>query len=107
MWTIFKTEMLIYHSKPYLEEKILFGKVTHLQEPNIRKMSARDMFRNENSMFDSGPSITCCQNHCKLLFSETDNCIEFKFQCQINHGPEKDLEFSVPIQTPDRNFSNF
>ena len=29
-WPIFKTKMLIYQSKANLDEKILFGKITHL-----------------------------------------------------------------------------
>ena len=42
----------------------------------------------------------------KLKFiSETDNGIEFEFQCQINHGPKGNVEFSIPIQSPYRQFS--
>ena len=32
------------------------------------------------------------------LISETDNGNELEFQCQINHGPEWNMEFSIPIQ---------
>ena len=38
--------------------------------------------------------------------SDTDNCTEFKKQCHINHGVEWNVEFSIPIKTPCRNFSN-
>ena len=41
------------------------------------------------------------------LIPETDNCIEFECQCQINHGPEENVEFWIPIKTPYRLFSNF
>ena len=34
----FKTKMLIYQSKANLDEKILFGKITHYLDPEIRKM---------------------------------------------------------------------
>ena len=30
MWPIIKTKMLIFQSKAKLDEKILFGKITHL-----------------------------------------------------------------------------
>ena len=36
---------------------------------------------------------------------ELDNPIDFGWQ--INHGPEWHMEFSIPIQTPYRHFSNF
>ena len=38
MRPILKIEMLIYQSKANLDEKILFGKVTHHLEAEIRKM---------------------------------------------------------------------
>ena len=40
------------------------------------------------------------------FIAETDNCIGFEFQYQINHGPERNVEFSIPIQTPYRQFFN-
>ena len=44
----------------------------------------------------------------KLKFiSETDNGIEFECQCQINYGPEMNVEFSIPIQIPYSYFSDF
>ena len=52
---IFKTEMVINQSKANLDEKILFGKITHHLDPEIRKMQVRGMFGNENSTFHSGP----------------------------------------------------
>ena len=50
-----KTEMLIYLSKANLAQKILFGKITHHLDPEIRKMLERGMFGNKNSTFHSGP----------------------------------------------------
>ena len=48
-------EMLSYQSKANLDEKILFGKVTHLLGPKIRNILVRGLCGNENSTFDSGP----------------------------------------------------
>ena len=42
-WLIFKTRSLIYQSQANLHEKILFGKITHLDDPIIRKMPARSV----------------------------------------------------------------
>ena len=55
MRPIFKTEMLIYQSKANLDEKILFGKITHHLDPEIRKMLVNGKFGNEDSTFQSGP----------------------------------------------------
>ena len=41
------------------------------------------------------------------MLSETDNGIGFEFHFQINHGPEWNVEFLIPIQTPRRHFCNF
>ena len=38
--SMLKTEMLIYHSKPNFDEKILFVRITYLENPKVRKMSA-------------------------------------------------------------------
>ena len=32
---------------------------------------------------------------------ETDKGIEFEIQCRVNHGPEWNVEISIPIQTPN------
>ena len=40
MRPILKTRMLIYQSKAYLDEKILFGKINLHLDPEIRKMLA-------------------------------------------------------------------
>ena len=37
MWQIFKTKMLIYHSKAILYVKILFSNITHLVDSEFRK----------------------------------------------------------------------
>ena len=43
MLPIFKTKILIYQSMANLDEKILFGKITHHLDPDIGKMLVRDM----------------------------------------------------------------
>ena len=55
MRPILKTEMFIYQSKINLDEKILFGSIPHLTDPEIRKMLVKGMFGNKNSTFYSGP----------------------------------------------------
>ena len=55
MRPIFKTEMLIYQSKANLDEAILFGKITHYVDLEIRKMLSRSMFVNEYFTCHSGP----------------------------------------------------
>ena len=44
MLPIFKIEVLIYESKANLDQKILFGKITHLQDPTVRKMPVRGLY---------------------------------------------------------------
>ena len=36
-------------------QKFLFGEITHCLDPKIREVLIMDLFRNENSTFDSGP----------------------------------------------------
>ena len=55
MWLIFKTEILINQSKAKLDEKILFGKITHLQDPKVIKCLYGVCMVIENYMFHSGP----------------------------------------------------
>ena len=40
---MFKIEMLIFQPTANLDEKVLFDKITHMQEPNIRKMPVRSL----------------------------------------------------------------
>ena len=48
--------MLIYQSKKAnLDMKILFDNITHLIDPEIRKMLERGLFGNQDSTFCSGP----------------------------------------------------
>ena len=55
MQPVFKTRILIHQSKANLDEKILFGEITlHLSDPEIRKMMAKGLHSNENSMFHLG-----------------------------------------------------
>ena len=51
MRPIFKTDLLFYRSKANLDEKILFGKIPHYLDPEIRKMQVRGMFGNKDSTF--------------------------------------------------------
>ena len=86
MRSISKTEMLIFQSVANLDGKILYGNITHLKDPTIRKMLGRGLNGNQDSTFYSGPKFYLLL---KLkLTSETSNGIESEFQCQINHGPE-------------------
>ena len=55
MWPIFKTKMLIFQSKASLDEKVLFGKITHHLDPEIRKVLVRIMFGNKDSTFQTVP----------------------------------------------------
>ena len=50
-----KTRILIYQSTANLDVKILFNKITHFLDSEIWKMPVRDLYRNKNSTFDSGP----------------------------------------------------
>ena len=59
MRPVFKTEVLIYHSKACLDGKILFGKITHHLNPETWKILVRGMLGNKDSTFLSGPLFTC------------------------------------------------
>ena len=71
MRPIFKTKMLIYHSKANLDEIILFGNITHHIDPKIRKMPVRGLYGNRKfhipfwSMIYVAPKFT-------LQVSETE-----------------------------------
>ena len=53
---ISKNKMLIFHSRADLDEKILFGKITHHVEPEIRQENAgkRHVRKNKKSTLYSG-----------------------------------------------------
>ena len=55
MRLIIKTYMLFYQSKANLDVKILFGKISHLLDPEIRTMLVRVLYENENSTCSFGP----------------------------------------------------
>ena len=55
MRPIFKTEMFIYQSKVNLDEKILFGRIPHLTDSEIRKMMVKGIFGNKSPIFHSSP----------------------------------------------------
>ena len=46
-WPIFKTEMSIYQSKANSDDKILFGKLIHHGDPEIRKMPVWSLYWNQ------------------------------------------------------------
>ena len=98
MRPMFKTKILILQSKGNLYEKILYGKITHLVGQELSKMLVGGMFGNGSSTFRFGPLSTCYWNYYSI--SETNYWIKGKSQCHINHGPELNVEFSIPIQTP-------
>ena len=56
---MFRIKVLIYRSKANLDKKILFGKITHHLDPEMRKMLVNGKFRIEDSAFHSGPYFTC------------------------------------------------
>ena len=47
MGPIFKTELLIYQSQANLDEKLLFDKITHHLDIEIRKMPVRGLYGNQ------------------------------------------------------------
>ena len=97
--------MSAYQSKASLDVKILFGNVNHLIDLEIRKMLELGLTENQDFNIPFWSMIYLLS---KLKFiSESDNRTESEFRCQINHGPEWNVEFSISIQTPYRYFSNF
>ena len=92
---VFKAKMLFYQSKANLVEKILFDNITHLIDLEIRKIL--EMSLCGEPIFNI-PFWSMIYLPFKLKFiSGSDNCTEFEFQCQIYHGPEWKVEFSIPI----------
>ena len=55
MEPIFKNELLIYQSKANLDEQILFDKIIHHLDPEIRKMPVMGCMGIEYSTFHFGP----------------------------------------------------
>ena len=47
VWSIFKAEIFIYQSKANSDGEILAGRITHLLEPEIRKILIRGLYGNE------------------------------------------------------------
>ena len=50
---VWRAKISFYHSKANLNVKIYCGKITNLKASKTRQMSARGMYRNENSTFHS------------------------------------------------------
>ena len=57
VWPLYITKILFFQSKAYLDEKILFGKISHHLDPEIRKLLVRRMFGNGTTIFHPGPII--------------------------------------------------
>ena len=94
MRPIFKTKMLIYQSRVNLDEKVLFGNISHLIDPGIRKMLVKGMFGNKTFHIPFWSMIYLLS---KLEFSISN--WQCKLKCHINHGPEWNVGFLIPIQT--------
>ena len=75
-----KTKVLINRSKVNLDEKILFGNIRHLTDLEIREIMVNGALGNKNTTFH-------IVNH-----------------DIVNHGPEWNAEFSIPIQSFYRHF---
>ena len=87
--------MLIYQPTANFDVKILFGKITQLLDQKIRKCWQR----NGNYTFDFGlcRSMSCLtlkMESIQLFASE----IQFKYQLQVNHLLESNVEFSFPCK---------
>ena len=65
MWSIFKTKMLINHSKANLEENILLGKITHLSDLTIRKIPVRGLYGDciKRTMYADDTTISYSSNN--------------------------------------------
>ena len=75
MRSIFKTKILINQSKANVDEKSLFGKITHLYDPTIRKMTKRGLHRNRELHVPHRFTI-----YVALKFTSSVLEMEFKFQ---------------------------
>ena len=76
--------------------KILFGKITDLIDSEFRNMLERGCIGRLHIPFWS---MTYLLLRLKFI-SETDHGAEFNFQFQMNHGPEWNVELSIPVQIP-------
>ena len=91
--------MFIYQLKVNLDEKILFGSIPDLTDPEIRKMPGKGHVWEQKFHIPFWSMISLLL---KLEFSISN--WQCKLQCYINHGPEWNVEFSIPIQTPYEHF---
>ena len=62
MRPILETKILIYQSKANLDVKSLFGNITHLVDPEIRKMLEKGLIGSQDSIFHCGPWFACNRN---------------------------------------------
>ena len=80
-----------------------FGFITHLMDSDAGKENAGKGFAWKTRFHTLFWSMIYLLFKSKSI-SETDNSLEF--ECHINHGPEWNIGFSIPIQTSYRHFSN-
>ena len=95
--TDIQTEMFIYQSKVNLDEKILFGSIPHLTDPEIRKMVVKGMFWEQKFHIPFWSMIY-------LLLKFEFSIWQCKLQCHINQRPEGNAEFLITIQNPYKHF---
>ena len=90
--------MLTYQAKANLDENILFGKIIHHLDLEIRKMLERACLgtRIPHSILVNN-LLTI---EIKILFLT----LTMQLQCHINHGPEWNVKLSITIQIPYRHF---
>ena len=103
MWLLFKTKLLIYQPKDSLVQKILFGKITHLLDLEIRKILVRGWEREFHGPFWSMMYLslkftfnTMASFRNRILIS-----IAIKSWTRMEHG------IIVSIEIPYKHFSNF
>ena len=99
MWLIFKAKMLIVVSKISLDENILFGKIIHHLDPDPEIRKGWEGARFGTRIPHSVLVHDLLDIEIDYSISDTDNGIEFKSPCKINHGPEMNVGFSIPMQT--------
>ena len=80
--------MLIYQSRANFDEKILFRRIAHLQDPTIRKMPVRGLYGTREFQVPFESMI-----YVALKFALPVGDTKSEFQKKVNHGPEWNVEF--------------
>ena len=101
MQLMFKNEMLINQSKANLDEKILFGKIIHLEVPKIRKMPAVRGLHGKGKLHIPFWSMIYSTHKFRL---NTIVTFRNEFQQLVNHGPEWKGGFLFPNKPCSSNF---